>query len=281
MKPRASARRERTPVKLSPQLERRRALRRDKRRELLIQLWRVLVLLLAGAGLGWLLLRTSWTLQDSEQVVVNGDTGISGELVARVGGLRFPQPLLAINPADLEQRLLNGLPVRSVSVERRGFPARVEIDLLGQLPIAHATRQRNKRIEKGMVDVQGHWIQPRADTPSRVPSSTVTVEGWTPERRLIIAELLRQRSAIGKSLQTITLHADGSISLRTSELGTIQLGSDINLLPKQVAVIGQLTRSMPQRLINRKTTNLDLSNPERPELELPNKVKSVTEQTNP
>ena len=83
-------------------------------------------------------------------MVVNGDTGIS-ELVARVGGY-FPQPLLAINPADLEQRLLNGLPVRSVSVERRGFPARVEIDLLGQLPIAHATRQRNKRIEKGMVD---------------------------------------------------------------------------------------------------------------------------------
>ena len=78
---------ERRTVQLSPQLERRRALRREKRRELLIHVWRFFVLLLASAGFGWLLLRFGWTLNDQEQLVVQGDIVIKPELVARVDRL--------------------------------------------------------------------------------------------------------------------------------------------------------------------------------------------------
>ena len=93
-------------------------MRREKRRELQIQIWRLLVLLLASAGFGWLLLRHGWTLNDQEQLLLRGDTGIKPELVARIGGLKFPQPLLEISPSDMETKLLNNLPVRAVSFQR-------------------------------------------------------------------------------------------------------------------------------------------------------------------
>jgi len=246
-------------------------MRREKRRELQIQIWRLLVLLLASAGFGWLLLRHGWTLNDQEQLLVRGDTGIKPELVARIGGLKFPQPLLEISPSDMESKLLNNLPVRAVSVERRAFPARLEIDLVGQLPIAHATRRRGNTTEKGAVDERGHWIQPRADAPNRVPTSAITIEGWTKDQRPVIAELLRQRAAIGATLKTIVLHPDGTISLQTANLGQIDLGDDIGLLSEQIAAIGQLSRTMPPHLVTqgKGKGTLDLSNPDRPELEIP------------
>ena len=70
----APAKRQRKPVTLTPQLERRRALRRQQRAQLLIQIWRVLVLLLLSTGLGWILLRHGWTLEGTNQVIVRGDT---------------------------------------------------------------------------------------------------------------------------------------------------------------------------------------------------------------
>lgn len=246
-------------------------MRREKRRELQIQIWRLLVLLLASAGFGWLLLRHGWTLNDQEQLLVRGDTGIKPELVARIGGLKFPQPLLEISPSDMETKLLNNLPVRAVSVQRRAFPARLEIDLVGQLPIAHATRRRGNITEKGAVDERGHWIQPRADAPNRVPTSAITIEGWTKDQRPVIAELLKQRTTIGATLIAIVLHPDGTISLQTANLGQIDLGDDIGLLSEQIAAIGQLSRTMPPHLVTqgKGKGTLDLSNPDRPELEIP------------
>lgn len=277
MNGKAAPRRHRKAVQLSPQLERRRSLRREKRRELLIHSWRVLALVSISMSLGWILLRHGWTLDSSTQVVVRGDTGIRPELVARVGGLRFPQPLLEISPGEVEQRLLRELPVQSARVERRGLPARLEVELQGQSPIAHATRQRGSRTEMGMVDARGHWIQPSQDAPSKKPTSNLTVEGWNSERREVLAELLNRRNSFGAPLLAIVLHPDGAISLRTNHLGLIHLGNDITLLPEQIAVVLQLSRTMPPQLVGGGKGAIDLSNPDRPELELPLKPGSVTD----
>ena len=93
----------------SPQRERRRALRRQKRRELLANSWRTLVLVLLSGSLGWLLLRFGWTLEDSRQVVVVDDRGRLAERVVAIGEISFPTPLLEINPVQLERRLMLSL----------------------------------------------------------------------------------------------------------------------------------------------------------------------------
>jgi cell division protein FtsQ len=249
-------------VTLTPQLERRRALRRQQRQQLLIQLWRVVVLLLLSTGLGWILLRHGWTLEGTNQVIVRGDTGISPDLVSKVGGLSFPQPLLEINLKTLEAQLRQELPVQSAQAERRLLPARLDVQLVGQIPVARATRRLAGGMETGMVDGEGHWIQTNTKAPSPAPSSAITVEGWSADKRPVLAELLEQRGRISDNLEAIVLHPDGAISLRTRRLGLINLGRDSDRLVQQIDALVQLNRTMPPHLLEQGKGSIDLSNPE-------------------
>ena len=259
---------------VSPQLERRRALRRQKRQQRLIHTWRTVALLSLSTVLGWLLLRYGWSLNGAHQVVVRGDTAISPELLCDVSQLRFPQPLLAINPTMLERTLLDNLPVQSVQVSRRLLPTRLEVTLVDQTPVARAFRQQAGGLEAGFVDREGQWIQINPAAPSASPSTAISIRGWTPERRALIASLLEQQNRFNGRIQTISLHPDGAISLRHQTLGRIDLGDDNQRLSQQMDAIVELDQSMPPHLLQGIGVVIDLSNPERPEIQLP--VKPAT-----
>ena len=254
---------------ISPQLERRRALRRQKRQQLLIHTWRTVALLSLSTALGWLLLRHGWSLNGAHQVVVLGDTAISPELLSDMSELRFPQPLLAINPTNLEQRLRDNLPVQSVQVSRRLLPTRLEVTLVDQKPMARAFRQQEGGLEAGYVDREGRWIRINPATPTARPSTAISIRGWTPERRSLIASLLQQQDRLDSKLLAITLHSDGAVSLRHQTLGRIDLGDDEQLLRQQMDAIVELDQSMPSHLLHDKDVIIDLSNPDRPEIQLP------------
>ena len=256
---------------ISPQLERRRALRRQQRQQILINIWRTFALLSLSTVLGWTLLRFGWTLTGSDQVVVRGSTSISSALVAEVSQLRFPQPLLEINPSDLERTLRDNLPVQSVQVSRHLLPTRLEVALVDQTPVARAVRQQPSGLEAGYVDAEGQWIRINPAAPAAAPSTSITIKGWTPERRSLIATLLQQHIPLIDKLQTITLHPDGAVSLRHQTLGRIDLGDDNQLLMQQVDAILELDQSIPPHLLkgNGALALIDLSNPNRPEIQLP------------
>ena len=264
---------------LSPQLARRRELRQRKRRELAVQTWRVVICLVFGSGLGWLLLRHGWTMDNIDRIVISGDSGLNAEQVAQSGQLSFPQPLFQVSPADLERQLLRDLPVQSASVERRLYPARIEVHLLRQTPVARATRQQAGLRERGMVDADGRWIPLSANSSMPMPLSAITVHGWRLSQRLAIAKLLQDRDPFQGKLQTITVHPDGGISLRTSNTGRIDLGQDRGRLNEQIDAIVQLRRTLPPQLLKPNQGYLDLRNPDRPELQLP--VTSVPAETAP
>ena len=249
MKRPIAAKRQRSPVKLSPQLERRRALRQEKQRDLAIQVWRLVVLLSTTTVLGWSLLRFGWTLEGTDSIVISGDVGLDPAVIAKVGGFQFPQPLLEIRPKALEQELLTDLPVRTVRVERRLFPARLELELTARIPIAAALRHRGSTKTAGMIDASANWIDLTADLPQRKPTSSILVDGWSQNRRPFIAELLRQRDRIGGDLQRIVLEPEGRVVLQTGRLGAIQLGSDPGLLQQQINAIDQLNQSIPAHLV--------------------------------
>ena len=254
---------------VSPQLERRRALRRQKRQQLLIHTWRTLALLSLSTALGWLLLRFGWSLNGAHQVVVLGDTAITPQLLSDVSKLHFPQPLLDINPTSLERTLRDNLPVQSVQVSRRLLPTRLEVTLVDQTPVARAVRQQEGGLEAGYVDREGQWIRINPAAPTASPSTAISIRGWTPERRSLIATLLQQHIRLNDKLQTITLHPDGAVSLRHQTLGRIDLGDDNQLLMQQVDAIVELDQSMPAHLLKGNGVVIDLSNPNRPEIQLP------------
>ena len=101
------------------------------------------------------------------------------------------------------------------------------------------------------------------------PSTSITIKGWTAERRTLIASLLQQLSRLEGKLQRITLHPDGAVSLRHRTLGRIDLGDDDQLLTQQMDAIVELNQSMPPHLLRGNGAVIDLSNPERPEIQLP------------
>ena len=254
---------------VSPQLERRRALRKQKRHELLLNGWRTLALLGLTTALGWLLLRHGWTLEGPQQVLVLGKTGISPELVSRIGQLNFPQSLLEINPSGLESRLRSNLPVQSARVSRLVLPARLEITLVGKTPVARGIRHTPRGQEEGMIDADGQWIQLNPAVPTLTPTTAITVDGWALEHRATIAILLGQQQRFNEDLKRIVVLPDGAITLHCNKLGRVDLGNDGSLLPQQIDAIVELHQTLPSTLMQANGTLIDLSNPERPEIQLP------------
>ena len=210
-----------------PQLERRRALRRQKRQQLLIHTWRTVALLSPE--------HRSWLVAAALRLVATGPSGggprrhsHKPELLCDVSKLRFPQPLLAINPTMLERTLLDNLPVQSVQVSRRLLPTRLEVTLVDQTPVARAFRQQAGGLEAGFVDREGQWIQINPAAPSASPSTAISIRGWTPERRALIASLLEQQNRFKGRIQIISLHPDGAISLAIKPLDASTLAMTSN-----------------------------------------------------
>ena len=252
---------------VSAQVERRRELRRQRRQTLLLQLWRFVALLLLSGGFAWILLRHGWTLRGPEALVLKGGAALKINQVIKAAKLRFPQPLLEVSPRALEQQLIRALPVRSAQVERRMLPARLIVSLKPEIPVAKAVRQGPSGRERGLLNAEGKWI-PLSDASPK-PLTNIVVRGWNDQQRGQVAALLQQRDRFEGMLKAIVLHPDGNISLITKGLGQIDLGGEPALLNAQIATIVHLNDTLPEHLRQANQSSLDLSNPDRPELQLP------------
>ena len=261
---------------LPPGVERRRMLRKERRREQLIQSWRILLFGGVSSGLIWLLLSAGWSLRSQQQLTVRGSDRLGSDEVVKAAGLRFPRPLITLEPGRLERRLLAELPVQSVSVKRRLVPPGLDIELKDRLPIAAASRMGAQGKEQGMVDVEGHWMPLTVARQGEAPASAVRVEGWIPSRRSMIATVLARRDQLGSPLNVIYVAPDGDLSLHTKTLGLVRLGSNERLLDQQLRTIALLSSSLPETLRGKASSGIDLSDPSKPELQLKPNQKQTT-----
>lgn len=224
-------------------------------------------MLILSGGFTWILLRHGWTLRGPDAVILQGDAALETKQVVEAANLNFPHPLLEVSPRALEQRLISVLPVRNVRVERQMLPARLIINLKPQIPIARAERQGAAGRELGFINASGQWIPLNDISPK--PLSDIVVRGWNEQQRGSIAELLRQRDRFAGTLKAVVLHPDGDVSLVTSSLGRIDLGGEPALLNTQIETIVHLQKTLPKHLIKSQKGSLDLSDPDRPEVQLP------------
>ena len=264
---------------VSTQVARRRELRRQRRQTLLIQLWRFVALLLVSGGFSWILLRHGWTLRSPEALILTGGTALEANQVIEAAKLRFPQPLLEVSPRALEQQLIMSLPVQSAHVQRRMLPARLVISLKPEIPVAKAVRQGPFGRERGLLNAEGQWI-PLSDALPE-PLTEIMVRGWNDQQRSQIAALLQQRDRFEGRLKAIVLHPDGNVSLITTALGQIDLGGEPALLNAQIETIVHLNKTLPKQLRQAHQSSLDLSNPDRPELQLPTPPEPKKVKTQP
>ncbi len=261
---------------LPPGVERRRRLRQERRRDRMIQLWRLTVFGSSATALGWLLITQGWTLRSKEQVQVSGSERLGTEAVVEAAQLSFPLSLLSLQPSEMENQLVKTLPVQAAVVQRRLLPPGLTVQLEDRRPVAAARRQGSKGQEQGMVDSRGQWMTRTAAAHGEEPETSILVTGWTPAQRPSLELLLKRRDQLGSVLQTIEITADGALSVRTAGLGLVHLGSDTRLLDQQLITLTQLSRSLPDELRRRSGTSLDLSDPSKPELQMAIEAKAET-----
>lgn len=265
-KPRGS---QATPVTLPPGAARRKELRLQRRAERWRNLWRLLVFSGLSAGLGLALLRHGWTLRDPSQVEVNGSRLVSRDQVIQAGGLRFPLPLLTLDPRSLGGNLAGALPVKEVRVHRTMLPPRLRIDLVDREAVARAQRRTPRGPEQGFIDQVGNWIDAQQSTGIRIqPRSNLLVTGWNERHRNALALVLAQQKALGPDLREVRFEGDGSLWLITSRLGPLRLGPEDRQLRRRLEVAVHLQRTLPGRIRGQRPQQIDLSDPEQPELSL-------------
>ncbi|MEB3321743.1 MAG: FtsQ-type POTRA domain-containing protein [Synechococcaceae cyanobacterium] len=252
---------------LPPGVQRRKELRRQRRTERLRNLWRAFVFSALAAGVGYGLLRQGWSLQGPGQVEVLGSRRVGREQVIQAADLRFPQPLLAVQPRQMGRRLRDALPVEQVRVSRLMLPPRLRIELTDREAVARAERRRPGGTEKGYVDRGGNWINVSRN-PALVPRGDVSllVTGWNERHRSALVKVFAAREAIGKDLQEVRFAPDGSLWLRTARLGEVRLGPPDDRLERRLEVAAHLNRSLPTEVRGRRPRLIDLTDPEQPEL---------------
>ncbi len=255
-----------------PGAERRRQLREQRRQEWLRNLWRLLLLSAAAAGLGYGLLRQGSSLQDPAQVEVRGSDRLSREQVIRAAGLHFPVPLLSLDPRWLRSRLAAALPVEQVQVERLLLPPRLRIELVDREAVARAQRRTATGIELGYVDRLGHWIsrsQQYGGSVASKPEPVLMVLGWQEGYRGPLSQVLARRNSLGSPLQEIRFEPTGTLWLVTGSLGQVRLGAADDQLNRRLDVLHYLSAQLPSRMKGRSVQSIDLSDPDEPELGLP------------
>ena len=257
------------PLKQRPATEgvqRRQELRRQRRLERLAQVWRLLALLAAATGLGWVLLRHGWLLQSPAQVTVQGTVGLGRDQVIKAGGLEFPQPLLDLDPADLRRRLAAQLPVDQVVVQRHMLPAGLTIRLHPRVAVARAQRRTSAGVENGFVDRTGRWISARQQAMGGVPvASPLWITGWQERHQPGLEQLLQQLPP-SAGITELRFRPEGDLWLSSSRLGLVRFGTLDDRLQRRLQVLDHLAADLPKTAALGGSRAIDLDDPEHPEL---------------
>lgn len=226
----------------------------------------------AAAGLGYGLLRQGWTLNGPSQVEVSGSERVSREQAIAAAELRFPMPLLTLDPRLLRSELLDALPVEQVTVQRLILPPRLRIELVDRQVVARAERRTAKGNEQGYVDRLGNWIsssQQAMGSSDSQPETAIRVQGWQARFKPTIVKLINRRDDLGSPLKTIRFEPDGTLWLTTGTLGEVKLGGPDGDLARRLDVLRYLSGELPKQVQGQGVRSIDLSDPDQPELGLP------------
>lgn len=253
---------------LRPGSERRKQLQQQRRAERLRNLWRLLVFSALAAGLGYGLLRQGWILRGPLQVEVRGSRLVSRDQVIQAADLRFPQPLLSLQPRQLVQTLSAALPVENVRVTRLMLPPRLRVDLEDRAAVARAERRGPAGPERGYVDRLGNWINLRQNLGLRLNPGAGSLEvlGWNERHRASLAVILSRRTLFAGRLRQVRFDPNGTLWLTVSGLGPLRLGPADGQLERRLQVAAHLSATLPSRIGGRAPQLVDLSDPDQPEL---------------
>lgn len=266
---------------------RRRALKKQRRRRNLQNIWRVFAISGLAASSIWLIRNPFWLmLQNSDQVVIEGNTMLADEAVRAVIAFEYPQPLLEIEPEEVANRLRTHSPIAFAQVERRLFPPRLEVMLQERQPVAVTVPSRPdaaiaKATDKtptnspGLIDSQGYWMPQETgmtfDNEFALP--TLRVRGYHLRYQSQWPELYQSLQNSPVEVTEIDWRSPSNLILNTA-VGRVHLGVyNPQHLPDQLATLPRF-RSLTTESDVPSIDFIDLSNPQMPAVQLSQPPKS-------
>ncbi len=256
-------------LETNPRVARRRKLQLERRNEQITNLWRIFIFSTITSGLGLLVFKNGRSPINIAEIEVNGSSKIQAISIVDASGWNFPKPLFSINPEALKDKLIKELPLQSISIRRRLIPPRLEIEVKERKPIAFADKRIPEGREKGMLDESGQWMPMKMASQTTPPEKDIYVEGWMASHRNWISFILKNQEKLGSPLKKIIINPNGEINLKTQDFEVIYLGSNGIYLKEQINVLQKLSQNMPESFINQQGTILDITDPSRPEFQIP------------
>ena len=243
-----------------------------KYKKFLVEIWQLIFFSSTSIFLIIIFSNQAWRPISFDQTKITGLSGLTRNDIKENTSIFYPKNLLELNPKELEYYLINKLPIKDASVIRKFFPPEIRINIIEREPIAFANRFFSNNIEKGMIDIEGHWIPLQFVNKSKKNKIKLSIENWNPNKKNDIIFLIKNRNILKSPLKKIKINAFQEISIETEHFKTVLLGSNTDSLIEQINKLNQLQKSLPNLLINTKVQILDLKDPSKPELKIEKKL---------
>lgn len=246
-------------------------LKKERRLKAFLIITRTLLISSFALGALWLLVLPNWVIRSQNEIKVKGNQFLSEQEVRSLIPFSYPQPLVTMTIANLEQKLETNTPFSDVVITRKILPPELIIDVTERQPVAIAQTTRlennqNKIIQLGYLDDQGILMENKfyQDIPQeKLKLPTLKIIG-IPDQYLPHWQNLYSLVKLSEvKIKTIDWRNPTNLILDT-ELGKVHLGAySLNTFPEQLKMLAKM-KQLPQKISRDQILYLNLSNPDYP-----------------
>ncbi|MBC6419468.1 MAG: FtsQ-type POTRA domain-containing protein [Prochloron sp. SP5CPC1] len=241
--------------------------------QLLMPIWRTLLVTGMTGCFIWGITLYDWTLYTSAQIQIEGDELLSKDGIRELIPLSYPKSLLRLSTEKLSQQLESTAPIAKALVTRQLIPPSLTIEIEERRPIAIVLSSKpsdplSGQEELGFLDQSGIFL-PKSFYTEVSPNfqlPTLKVTGYREGDRRSWFQIYQfvHRSTV--EIFEVDWQNPSNLILWT-ELGKVYLGADISQIGAQLAVLAQMVK-LPELLDPSKIDYLDLTNPRSPGIQL-------------
>ena len=255
--------------------DQRQALKRQKQLEKMQGVWRSMLTLSFATGLIWSSFQPQWTINQLEQVEIQGNEYLSAEALQNIVKETTQQSILTLSPDRIEEILQNQAPIAEVTVSRDLYPPKVTIAIEERDPVALTIPNAAaiNPLEEGYLDEKGNWMSKENYQSSETfPTVTLKVIGYRPQYRLQWAQIYPQLQDHPLEITTVNWQNPANLILET-EIGEVHLGGNLESLPKQLEVLAQFPTPL-ETTSGESIDHINLKNPDYILIEKPSEIKN-------
>ena len=203
-----------------------------------------------------------------QDIKISGSKQFSENDLINNSSLRFPTRLIFIKTKFLEKELKKNLSLKYVSVSRQIFPFGLKVYIKTRTPMAYGERILNDKKVSGFIGKDGFFIDKQNVDEKNLNKLTIQVIGWNEKFQNILSEILIAQENYEFEIVKINFSQNGSLTLEETNLKTIYLGSNPNLINYQLQIINNLRKELKKNNFSEKIDNIDLTDPNKPKIKV-------------